>query len=108
MDSPQEEGFDSINWGRAHDEDQGAMMPPSLRANGKDRQPEPAEEHTHLPPDRNADAVDNAGIGQAGFLECTVDTPQKENDGTKDAYISYLVTTHVRALYSGESTSDMR
>ncbi|EOD49003.1 hypothetical protein GTA08_BOTSDO02563 [Neofusicoccum parvum] len=28
-----------------------------------------------------------------GMLECTVDKPQKENDGTKDAYISYLVTT---------------
>ncbi|KAJ9648452.1 intercellular trafficking and secretion [Coniosporium tulheliwenetii] len=28
-----------------------------------------------------------------GRLECTVDKPQKENDGTKDAYISYLVTT---------------
>ncbi|KAF4538364.1 Lipid binding protein [Lasiodiplodia theobromae] len=25
-----------------------------------------------------------------GMLECTVDKPQKENDGTKDAYISYL------------------
>jgi sorting nexin-4 len=30
-----------------------------------------------------------------GILECTVDSPQKENDGTKDAYVSYLVTTHV-------------
>ncbi|KAF2146784.1 uncharacterized protein K452DRAFT_218509 [Aplosporella prunicola CBS 121167] len=28
-----------------------------------------------------------------GFLECNVDKPQKENDGTKDAYISYLVST---------------
>lgn len=30
-----------------------------------------------------------------GVLDCTVDKPQKENDGTKDAYISYLVTTRV-------------
>lgn len=30
-----------------------------------------------------------------GMLECTVDKPQKENDGTKDAYISYLVATRV-------------
>lgn len=43
----------------------------------------------------NADAVDLAGIGD-GVLECTVDTPLKENDGTKDAYVSYLVSTHVR------------
>jgi sorting nexin-4 len=41
-----------------------------------------------------ADAVDLAGIGD-GVLECRVDSPLKENDGTKDAYISYLVTTHV-------------
>ena len=41
-----------------------------------------------------ADAVDLAGIGD-GRLDCTVDTPLKENDGTKDAYGSYLVTTRV-------------
>lgn len=28
-------------------------------------------------------------------LDCTVDTPIKENDGTKDAFVSYLITTHV-------------
>ncbi|KAL9125713.1 MAG: hypothetical protein Q9217_005127 [Psora testacea] len=41
----------------------------------------------------NADEVDLAGIGD-GRLDCTVGTPLKENDGTKDAYVSYLVTTH--------------
>ena len=41
-----------------------------------------------------ADPVDLAGIGD-GRLDCTVDKPLKENDGTKDAYISYLVTTQV-------------
>ncbi|KAF2460066.1 putative sorting nexin-4 [Lineolata rhizophorae] len=30
-----------------------------------------------------------------GRLECTVTKPQKENDGTKDAYVSYLVSTQV-------------
>ncbi|KAL2860854.1 sorting nexin-4 [Aspergillus lucknowensis] len=40
-----------------------------------------------------ADALNLAGIGD-GVLECRVDSPLKENDGTKDAYISYLVTTH--------------
>lgn len=39
-------------------------------------------------------AFDLASIGD-GVLECSVDSPLKENDGTKDAYISYLVTTHV-------------
>ncbi|TVY85330.1 Sorting nexin-4 [Lachnellula suecica] len=40
----------------------------------------------------NADSLDLAGVGD-GSLECTVTAPIKENDGTKDAYISYLVTT---------------
>jgi len=43
---------------------------------------------------RDADALDLAGVGDA-TLECTVTTPIKENDGTKDAYVSYLVVTHV-------------
>lgn len=43
---------------------------------------------------QNVDRVDLGGIGD-GMLDCTVDTPLKENDGTKDAYISYLVTTQV-------------
>lgn len=42
----------------------------------------------------NADAMDLAGVGE-GVLECTVTMPIKENDGTKDAYVSYLVTTNV-------------
>ncbi|KAF7960973.1 hypothetical protein EAE96_000643 [Botrytis aclada] len=41
----------------------------------------------------NADALDLAGVGE-GVLECTVGSPIKENDGTKDAFVSYLVTTH--------------
>ena len=43
-----------------------------------------------------ADDVDLAGIG-SGRLDCKVDSPLKENDGTKDAYVSYLVTTQVRS-----------
>ncbi|KAJ3457207.1 hypothetical protein MRS44_014348 [Fusarium solani] len=31
-------------------------------------------------------------------LECTVGTPIKENDGTKDAFVSYLITTNVYIL----------
>lgn len=42
----------------------------------------------------NPDALDLAGVGE-GVLECTVTSPIKENDGTKDAYVSYLVTTNV-------------
>ncbi|KAL1311744.1 hypothetical protein AAFC00_001836 [Neodothiora populina] len=42
----------------------------------------------------NADAQDLAGPGAHGKLECTVTKPQKENEGTQNQYISYLVTTH--------------
>ena len=43
---------------------------------------------------RNADPMDLAGV-EGGVLECTVSNPNKENDGSKDAYVSYLVTTNV-------------
>jgi sorting nexin-4 len=42
----------------------------------------------------NALDLDLAGVGE-GVLECTVTSPIKENDGSKDAYVSYLVTTNV-------------
>lgn len=29
-------------------------------------------------------------------LDCVVSSPIKENDGTKDAFVSYLITTQVR------------
>ena len=48
----------------------------------------------HMQAGRNADELDLAGVGTAR-LECTVTQPMKENDGTKDAYVSYLVTTNV-------------
>ncbi|KAI9684087.1 MAG: intercellular trafficking and secretion [Trizodia sp. TS-e1964] len=39
------------------------------------------------------DPIDLAGVGD-GSLECTVDSPLKENEGTKDVFVSYRVTTH--------------
>jgi len=46
---------------------------------------------------QNADAQDLAGPGMYGRLECSVGKPQKEGEGTQNAYISYLVTTDVRS-----------
>jgi sorting nexin-4 len=48
---------------------------------------------------RNADPQDLAGPGTHGILDCMVDQPQKEGEGTQNAYVSYLVTTNVR-IYS--------
>ncbi|KAI9802223.1 MAG: intercellular trafficking and secretion [Sarcosagium campestre] len=55
----------------------------------------------------DADAVDLAGVG-GGRLDCTVDSPQKENDGTKDAFVSYLVTTHTDFPSFQKPTSTVR
>lgn len=41
----------------------------------------------------NADPQDLAGPGEHGRLECSVGKPQKEGEGTQNAYVSYLVTT---------------
>ena len=35
-------------------------------------------------------------------LDCTVTLPIKENDGTKDAFVSYLITTNVRSSQRSE------
>ncbi|KAL8927634.1 MAG: hypothetical protein Q9172_001263 [Xanthocarpia lactea] len=61
---------------------------PTPRSNGKRKATTPDPQ-----PGEGADAVDLAGIGKYARLECTVSTPLKEHDGTKDAYVSYLVTT---------------
>ncbi|KAI9843415.1 MAG: intercellular trafficking and secretion [Sclerophora amabilis] len=91
--------FDSISWGNnvesdgsrpATAEDSGdEENVPRRDSRGKGR------DNAGSPPQlgRNADAMDLAGIGD-GRLECAVDSPQKENDGTKDAFVSYLVITH--------------
>lgn len=78
----QESGFDSVQWDRAGQ----APESPS----------EPGRASTSSEPQAgpNADDIDLAGIGPDGVLECTVDSPMKENDGTKDAYVSYKITTH--------------
>lgn len=55
--------------------------------------------HPDGPLGTHADALDLAGVGD-GVLECTVTSPIKENDGTKDAYVSYLVTTNVGSTYA--------
>jgi sorting nexin-4 len=97
----QHDDFDSVSW--KHDPDSDVSRPTTAStdaaepsetrrdSNGKRRMSSAQEEPQAGP---LADAVDLAGIGD-GVLECRVDSPLKENDGTKDAYISYLVTTHV-------------
>lgn len=46
-----------------------------------------------------AGAIDLAGVG-SGTMVTSVSDPQTENDLTKDAFVSYLVTTDVRETHS--------
>ncbi|KAL8680909.1 MAG: hypothetical protein Q9186_002921 [Xanthomendoza sp. 1 TL-2023] len=89
--------FDSVSWRNedsdpshpntsAPSDDQDHTSTP--KSNGKRKAPA-----SHPQAGDGADAVDLAGIGASARLDCTVSSPLKEHDGTKDAYVSYLVTT---------------
>lgn len=100
--------FDSVSW-RNNPEDDSSRPDTAGPSDNVDREfssTNGKRRMTTPPPQagRHADAVDLAGIGD-GRLDCTVDSPRKENDATKDAYVSYLVTTHVRLyrLWSADS-----
>jgi sorting nexin-4 len=89
--------FDSVSWQREDAPQAEASAPfnpniPARPATGRR-----SDSMSSQPPQAgdDADQVDLAGIGRDGVLDVIVDTPLKENDGTKDAYVSYLVTTHV-------------
>jgi len=99
--------FDNVSWQRdpeTQDSESPSSAPhppqanlPTRSASGKRTGSTSSEPQADEP----ADPVDLAGIGRDGILEITVDTPLKENDGTKDAYVSYLVTTHVSGRWHG-------
>ncbi|KAK6398099.1 intercellular trafficking and secretion [Meristemomyces frigidus] len=55
-----------------------------------------------------ADAVDLAGPGAHGRLDCIVDKPQKEGEGTPNVYVSYLVTTNTDFKSFQSSHSSVR
>lgn len=91
--------FDSVSWrNKPESEASRPSIPRASESGGHDGRPgangKRRMSSASLQAGHNADAVDLAGVGD-GRLECAVDSPQKENDGTKDAYVSYLVTTHV-------------
>ena len=93
--------FDSVSWRNGPDSDNSQpataesdveeTQRSSRDVNGKRRMSSSGKESQAEP---LVNTMDLTGIGD-GILECTVDTPLKENDGTKDAYVSYLITTHV-------------
>ncbi|KAL2436600.1 Sorting nexin-4 [Exophiala dermatitidis] len=87
--------FDSVSWQREDTQQAESSAPfqanlPTRPGDGRRSDSMSSEPQAG----EHADNVDLAGIGRDGILEVTVDSPLKENDGTKDAYVSYLVTTH--------------
>lgn len=96
----EESGFDSVQWDRA---DQTASSPtgPEFEESSLPHRPAGNRRTSTASSERepqageNADAIDLAGIGEEGTLDCVVGSPRKENDGTKDAYVSYEILTQV-------------
>ncbi|POS83701.1 hypothetical protein EPUL_004244 [Erysiphe pulchra] len=56
---------------------------------------------------QNSEATDLASMGD-GVIECKVSQPIKENDGTKDAYVSYVVTTNTTFVTFQKPTTSVR
>ena len=107
--SAMDDDFDSVSWQNEGNDD--SSRPATATSNepgepvyGANSSGKRKAKHASGQAGSNADAVDLAGIGE-GRLDCTVDTPIKEHDGTKDAYVSYLVTTRVRVRARSLQTS---
>lgn len=84
-----QDNFSNISW---HSEQNPDAAGPSTSAS-----------HDPNSPDYNGHRTGEEGDldnGHSGgeILECVVSEPHKENDGTKDAYVSYLITTNVCIL----------
>lgn len=91
--------FDSVSWQRDDPQNAASSAPYSNHQSTLPDRTTSARRSSSLSNQPqaglNADEVDLAGIGRDGILDVTVDSPLKENDGTKDAYVSYQITTHV-------------
>lgn len=77
------DSFSNVSWSGQAQSQTGCSVP-----DAEPPGPSVDEPGTELPYDSHA-------LGHER-LECTVGTPIKENDGTKDAFVSYLITTNVR------------
>jgi hypothetical protein len=88
-----QDNFSNISWHSEQNAAVGSMISPSHGPTS----PELESNRRDVGIDRDLDDHRDFEAGNAGeILECTVSEPHKENDGTKDAYVSYLITTNVR------------
>ncbi len=92
-----QDNFSNISW---HSEQNPDLAGPSTSAStARDPASNNGADHSKNRSDGHRTA-DHGGHLEGGHLagevlECVVSEPHKENDGTKDAYVSYLITTHV-------------
>ncbi|KAK4129664.1 hypothetical protein N657DRAFT_90122 [Parathielavia appendiculata] len=84
-----QDNFSNISW---HSEQNQDSPGPSTSAS---RDPAHSPNYSNDRPDghRTGNERDHGHPG-GEILDCTVSEPHKENDGTKDAYVSYLITTN--------------
>ena len=80
----EQDDFSNVTWSD-HVQEQTANLPPPAERPGHTMQ------GAGTAIEREAPELGNEK------LQCTVGTPLKENDGSKDAFVSYLITTHVSA-----------
>ncbi|KAG0133230.1 hypothetical protein HOY82DRAFT_482957 [Tuber indicum] len=78
------DSFNSTQWRTTFDDEEEPSSPLSTSGFPNGDEPQAG---------RNTDKIDMTGVGN-GTLETRVSDPQTENEGTKDAFVSYLVTTN--------------
>lgn len=84
----QQDNFSNVSWSD-HGQDQQANAVP------------PAEEPGHTMDGPGTSIAHEPNVLGDEKLRCIVSTPLKESDGTKDTFVSYMITTHV-CLFFGE------
>ncbi|KAH8899346.1 hypothetical protein GQ53DRAFT_816500 [Thozetella sp. PMI_491] len=93
-----QDNFSNISW---HSE----QAPGQASSHGASDDPASPE----YPQRTDANHDDDLAPGQSGeILECTVSEPLKENDGTKDAYVSYLINTNTTFSSFQKPSSSVR
>jgi len=86
-----QDNFSNISW---HSERNAGPAAPSVGQHEADTITEySAGSGTEAGRSRGDSGLEHGHSGE--ILDCVVSDPHKENDGTKDAYVSYLITTNV-------------
>lgn len=86
----QHDNFSNVSW--HSDRHDTADLTASSSSNPVFDDSEPIGAH-HPEMEEDPERIDPGLSGD--ILNCTVTEPRKESDGTKDAFVSYLVTTNV-------------